>query len=89
MGQELQKKFSGQTMAQFIAPASVQLISTPFHLLGLDLYNRGINFSWGSRWEAVKKNWGISAVARICRIVPAFGVGGVVNAKVRQALIES
>lgn len=89
MGEELKKTFSGQTVAQFMAPASVQLISTPFHLLGLDLYNRGAGISWGSRWEQIKKNWGISAAARICRIVPAFGVGGVLNAKVRRGLIES
>jgi hypothetical protein len=35
----------------------------------------------------VRKNWAISAGARICRIVPAFGVGGVVNMKVRRSLM--
>lgn len=35
----------------------------------------------------MKKNWGISAAARMCRIVPAFGVGGVVNSKLRKGLI--
>jgi hypothetical protein len=65
----------------------VQLISTPMHLLGLDLYNRGKGVTWGDRWSIVKKNWGVSAVARMCRIVPAFGVGGVVNMKVRKNLM--
>src|ERR1700710_1419396 len=41
MGAEMQKAASGQTIAQFAAPASVQLLSTPMHLLGLDFYNRG------------------------------------------------
>ncbi|TVY83097.1 putative membrane protein [Lachnellula suecica] len=89
MGDELQKKLSGQTIAQFLAPASVQILSTPMHLLGLDLYNRGqTGISWGDRWAIVKKNWAVSAAARICRIVPAFGVGGVVNSKVRKSLIS-
>lgn len=84
MGTELQKYTSGQTLVQFLAPASVQIISTPMHLLGLDLYNRGQKgITWGDRWTIVKKNWGVSAVARMCRIVPAFGLGGVVNKKLR------
>lgn len=78
---------SGQTIAQFLAPATVQIFSTPMHLLGLDLYNRGKGVTWGERWGIVKKNWAVSAAARMCRIVPAFGVGGVVNLKVRRNLM--
>jgi len=89
MGKELEKSLSGQTIAQFLAPATVQIFSTPMHLLGLDLYNRGgRGFTWGDRWNIVKKNWAVSAAARMCRIVPAFGIGGVVNSKVRKGLIE-
>ncbi|KAI1656792.1 hypothetical protein F4813DRAFT_397375 [Daldinia decipiens] len=91
MGTKLQKKVSGTTIAQFAAPAAVQLFSTPVHLLGLDMYNRpgtGGLVSWRDRWMQVRKNWAISAVARICRIVPAFGLGGTVNTKVRRNLME-
>lgn len=89
MGEELQKTLSGQTVAQFCAPAAVQIISTPIHLLGLDMYNRpGKKISAGERWKQVRKNWTISALARMGRIVPAFGVGGVVNAKVRLTLMQ-
>jgi hypothetical protein len=88
MSAELEKRISGQTVAQFAAPAAVQILSTPMHLLGLDLYNRGSkSISWDDRWKIVKKNWAVSAAARICRIVPAFGVGGVVNAKLRKTFI--
>lgn len=86
---ELEKKLSGQTIAQFAAPATIQIFSTPIHLLGLDLYNRGMQgVSWADRWNTVKKNWAVSTAARMCRILPAFGVGGVVNAKVRRSLIS-
>jgi hypothetical protein len=87
MSEELRKKVCGMTVSQFAAPAAVQLISTPLHLLGLDLYNRPTNVSMAERWVQVRKNWAISAGARICRIVPAFGVGGVVNMKVRRSLM--
>lgn len=89
---EWKKRLSGATCAQFIAPAAVQLISTPLHLLGLDMYNRPNGprspVSLRDRWHQVRRTWAPSAMARICRIVPAFGVGGVVNTKVRRSLME-
>jgi hypothetical protein len=89
VGDEVQRYVSGQTMAQFAAPAVVQLASTPVHLWGLDVYNRpGVVGGWRERWAVVRKNWAVSTAARICRIVPAFGVGGVVNYKVRRGLME-
>jgi hypothetical protein len=91
MSAEFKKRVSGQTAAQFMAPAVVQLFSTPLHLLGLDLYNRpgqSAVLSWRDRFELVRSNWLISTAARVCRIVPAFGVGGVVNFKVRRNLME-
>ncbi|KAI0132620.1 hypothetical protein BJ170DRAFT_730693 [Xylariales sp. AK1849] len=87
MSEEMQKKVSGQTIAQFVAPAVVQLFSTPPHLLGLDLYNQPVA-GWRERWTAVKKNWAVSVAARVCRIVPAFGAGGTVNFKVRRRLMN-
>ncbi|KAF2113385.1 hypothetical protein BDV96DRAFT_578939 [Lophiotrema nucula] len=86
MSDEVKKYISASSSAQFITPAAVQLVSTPLHLLGLDLFNRP-----GARWQdragIVVKNWGKSAFARMGRIVPAFGVGGVVNMKVRRGLM--
>ncbi|KAJ4425133.1 hypothetical protein N0V82_000188 [Gnomoniopsis sp. IMI 355080] len=93
MGDEACRMVSGQTVLQFVAPAAIQMFSTPPHLLGLDLYNRptcertGLP-TWGERWAQVKKNWGISVVARLCRIIPAYGAAGVVNVKVRKSLMD-
>jgi len=89
MSKELEKRISGRSIAQFATPAAVQLFSTPIHLLGLDLYNRtGRQIAWSDRWSLVKKNWAASTVARMCRIIPAFGVGGVVNMRVRRGLLD-
>lgn len=91
--EEMKKRVSGLYAAQFMAPAMVQFISTPMHLFGLDLYNRqatgpgGAVVTMRDRLDLVRRNWFISSVARICRIVPAFGVGGVVNMKVRKNLM--
>lgn len=74
--------------AQFLTPAAMQIVSTPIHLLGLDLYNRQGNLSIGQRLSRVSRDWGVSALARMGRIVPAFGIGGVVNTKVRRDLMQ-
>lgn len=76
---------SRASAAQFLAPAAVQVFSTPLHLLGLDLYNRQDGYvSRVSRFHKIWSDWGKSCMARVCRIVPAFGVGGVVNTNVRR-----
>jgi hypothetical protein len=89
MGEEVTKYVSGASVAQFVTPAAIQFVSTPLHLLGLDLYNRPEARMGGKegRVGKVVMNWGKSALARICRIVPAFGVGGVVNTKVRKGMM--
>lgn len=89
MGEEVIKYVSGASVAQFVTPAAIQFVSTPLHLLGLDLYNRPEARMRGAegRVSKVVMNWGKSALARICRIVPAFGVGGVVNTKVRKGMM--
>ncbi|KJR80190.1 uncharacterized protein SPSK_05345 [Sporothrix schenckii 1099-18] len=96
--QALSRAVSGLAVAQFAAPALTQFVSTPVHLLGLDLYNRPWQASgpaghangpatWADRFAAVRRNWLVSSLARIGRIVPAFGVGGVVNMKMRKSLM--
>ncbi|KAF2091667.1 hypothetical protein K490DRAFT_30930 [Saccharata proteae CBS 121410] len=90
LGTAMKKHVDAASVAQFTAPAAVQILSTPLHLLGLDLYNRpGASVGWPSRIRKIGREWGMSCVARICRIVPAFGVGGVVNMKVRRNLMTN
>ncbi|RMZ03043.1 hypothetical protein D0860_06956 [Hortaea werneckii] len=83
-----QQYVSRASAAQFLAPAAVQLISTPFHLLGLDLYNRNGGTALSDRMRKVRLDWLKSSFARMGRIVPAFGVGGVVNNRLRARLMR-
>ncbi|KAI4133228.1 MAG: hypothetical protein LQ338_000286 [Usnochroma carphineum] len=87
LSKEVEKVMGRASLAQILAPAAVQVITTPLHLWGLDLYNRP-GASLGDRARQVGKNWVGSTAARMGRIVPAFGFGGVVNAKVRRKLME-
>lgn len=68
--------------AQLFCPASVQIISTPLHLLGLDFFNRP-NVSPSQRFSLIRAEYFKSTCARIVRIGPAFSIGGVGNAYLR------
>ncbi|KAK0284934.1 hypothetical protein LTR35_000270 [Friedmanniomyces endolithicus] len=88
LSESAEKYISRASAAQFLAPAAIQLISTPFHLLGLDLYNRNGGTAFSDRLRKVRVDWLKSSIARMCRIVPAFGLGGVVNNGLRVKLMK-
>lgn len=69
-----------------LAPAGIQIFSTPLHLWGLDLYNRP-GVSWWDRAARVRRDWFASGLARMARIIPAFGFGGLVNKGVRTSML--
>lgn len=77
-------KSSADNLAQLITPVSMQILSTPLHLLGLDLYNRDKVNSSNDRIEFIKKEYVKTVAARAGRILPAFGVGGVINKYIRK-----
>ena len=70
------------TLAQLITPCAAQIITTPFHLLGMDVYNRPIAAS-SQRMSFIGKEVVKTTLARIGRIFPAYGIGGVINKKLR------
>ncbi|EKV15934.1 hypothetical protein PDIG_22890 [Penicillium digitatum PHI26] len=78
------------SIAQFACPAAMQFASTPMHLLGLDLYNRqpvgGLH--WMERAARIRRDYVPSCFARMGKIVPAYGVGGVVNVRMRDSLMK-
>lgn len=69
--------------AQLAIPASIQLVSTPIHLLGLDLYNRPMQLPARDRIARVSRDWIGASLTRMCRIIPAFGIGGFANTEGR------
>jgi len=71
-----------QKYAQFICPLAIQFVSTPLHLIGLDLYNRK-DATFAQRVEIVKTQYWKSALMRSARIIPAISVGSVCNLSIR------
>ncbi|KAJ5892919.1 hypothetical protein N7504_009610 [Penicillium tannophilum] len=70
-------------IAQLAIPASIQLVSTPIHLFGLDVYNRPQVLPLKDRISRISRDWISASLLRMCRIIPAFGIGGFLNTEGR------
>ena len=68
---------------QLACPASVQLLSTPLNLLGMDLYNNP-NSSIMARGKFIASEYTSAMLLRVSRTGPAFGIGGVGNTAFRK-----
>eukprot|EP00939_MAST-03C_sp_MAST-3C-sp1_P002735 g2735.t1 len=68
--------------AQVICPVAMQLLSTPLHVVGLHLYNTP-GASLTERLAEISRSYSKTAFMRICRILPAFGLAGVLNNSLR------
>jgi hypothetical protein len=79
---------SRTTIAQLIAPALSQWVATPLHLLALDLHARRGHLPAANRVKAVARLWPSSSTARMCRVIPAYGFGAVVNNRLRTYLMR-
>ncbi len=64
--------------ASFAVPMAAQLPATPLHILAMDLYARQ-QVTLASRVAEVAKGYASVTSGRVMRIIPAFGVGGLVN----------
>jgi hypothetical protein len=77
-------------ISQLACPVVTQLIASPLQLLGLDFYNRSLsNIStheaFVERCRFLGQNYTSIVLARIARIAPAYGIGGIGNTYFRNA----
>ncbi|ETS77678.1 hypothetical protein PFICI_09740 [Pestalotiopsis fici W106-1] len=74
------------SVAQLIVPAMTQAVATPAHLLGLDLYNRQGKTGVVDRLDHARKKLFSTTIMRAFRLIPAFGIGIVLNKDLRSTL---
>jgi hypothetical protein len=82
MDMGLNKSYA-ETGSQLISPCAIQVLSSPLHLLGMDLYNNP-NSTVTGRVQFIRKEYAATTLARMGRIFPAFGIGGVTNQWLRK-----
>ncbi|KAF2850964.1 hypothetical protein T440DRAFT_507663 [Plenodomus tracheiphilus IPT5] len=72
---------------QIFTPVLSQIVATPVHLLGLDLYTNTQGKA-SERAARIRRSLGPTTVMRCSRIIPAFGVGLVMNTGLRDYFHE-
>lgn len=65
-------------IASFALPMCVQLLSSPIHIVAIQIAS-GKYIGWKDAWKEIRKNYKATCYGRIIRVIPAFGVGGIVN----------
>merc|ERR1712190_530027 len=71
-------KQKADKIAQLATPCGMQLVITPIHLLGLNLYNVP-SATTAERFRAVSSTYPEATGVRMLRFLWAYGVGGLVN----------
>ena len=81
------------TISQLFTPVVAQLVAGPLHLWGLTLYNAAADHSLYQKVNSWRNGLASVTGARMLRILPGYGVAGVINKKSRswwkQRLLES
>jgi hypothetical protein len=68
---------------QLSVPILSQIVATPIHLLALDIYNNSGKDGSTSRLARMRRSLAPTTAMRCARIIPAFGIGLVVNTGLR------
>jgi hypothetical protein len=72
---------SAAAVAQLVSPPLMQVVCTPMHLLALDLVNRpDATMRLAARLASLGNAMPSALLARSLRMLPAYGVGGLLNA---------
>jgi hypothetical protein len=84
---------TAKSMSQLVLPVATQFVAGPLHYMGLDLYNRDLaTKSWPEavvdRSKSLYRGFAPVVMARIARIAPGYGVGGVLNTNLRDGWRE-
>lgn len=71
-------KNTAELFSSFVVPMLAQLISSPLHILALDTCARS-DASFIDHLRQISLSYRSVCVGRLMRIIPAFGIGGVLN----------
>lgn len=75
-------------ITQLTVPVLTQLVATPVHLLGLDMYARQHTVPLVDRVKRSQQYLASTTVTRCIRIIPAFGFGCLANMELRSMFHE-
>lgn len=75
--------------AQIATPAMLQFLTTLMHITAIRYRQTYPHFTWKDLNDSLKATYISATLLRICRIVPAFGIGGIMNRHLRSGLLDT
>ena len=69
---------TASAVAQLVSPPLMQVVCTPLHLLALNMVNAPVA-TFAQRVAALKVSTPPALIARSLRMLPAYGIGGILN----------
>ncbi len=69
-------------IASMIVPIAIQPVSTPIHILAIDIYQRP-EADFMERVRNIRNMYGSVCIGRTIRVIPAFCIGGFINDMLR------
>jgi hypothetical protein len=73
--------------SQLVTPSAIQLVSTPLHLVGLDLFNRP-DATAGMRLALVRRLYASSVALRFGRTAISFGMVSALSVELRLRTLQ-
>ncbi|KAL7702282.1 hypothetical protein NQL31_000825 [Lotmaria passim] len=74
--------------AQIVTPALLQFVTTLMHITAIRYRQAYPNFTMKDLKDSLRKTYISSTLLRMCRIIPAFGLGGIMNRNMRSSLLD-
>ncbi|CBZ30696.1 conserved hypothetical protein [Leishmania mexicana MHOM/GT/2001/U1103] len=74
--------------AQMLTPALLQFLTTLMHITAIRYRQMYPHFSLKDLSDSMRSTYISSTLLRICRIMPAFGIGGIMNRELRSSLLD-
>ncbi|KAG5466175.1 hypothetical protein GH5_00915 [Leishmania sp. Ghana 2012 LV757] len=75
-------------VAQMLTPALLQLLTTLMHITAIRYRQTYPQFSLKDLSDSLRSTYLSSTLLRMCRIMPAFGIGGIMNRELRSSLLD-
>jgi hypothetical protein len=75
-----------EIISSIILPSSIQIISTPIHILAIDIYEKPYSNAI-ERLKNIKNCYKSVLFGRILRAIPAFGIGSFINDMLRPDIV--
>ncbi|KAG8339389.1 hypothetical protein ERJ75_000763100 [Trypanosoma vivax] len=74
--------------AQIATPAMLQVVTTAMHIFAIRYHQTYPLFTHHDFFTSMRETYVTSLLLRITRIIPSFGIGGIVNREMRHGLLE-